>query len=94
MARAPRSRRSGADDYLTKDVSLPHLLARIAALFRRAEAQAGDRVEVAVASGEENDRQCRRHRAQLATERETAVDVGAQADVDERQIRQTRLHGA
>jgi two-component system, OmpR family, response regulator len=27
----------GADDYLTKDVSLPHLLARIAALFRRAE---------------------------------------------------------
>src|SRR5512134_3580466 len=31
--------RLGADDYLTKDVSLPHLLARIAALFRRAEAQ-------------------------------------------------------
>jgi two-component system OmpR family response regulator len=31
--------RLGADDYLTKDVSLPHLLARIAALFRRAELQ-------------------------------------------------------
>jgi len=29
--------RMGADDYLTKDASLPHLLARIAALFRRAE---------------------------------------------------------
>jgi len=29
--------RLGADDYLTKDVSLPHLLARISALFRRAE---------------------------------------------------------
>jgi two-component system OmpR family response regulator len=29
--------RLGADDYLTKDVSLPHLLARIGALFRRAE---------------------------------------------------------
>lgn len=29
--------RMGADDYLTKDISLPHLLARIAALFRRAE---------------------------------------------------------
>lgn len=29
--------RLGADDYVTKDVSLPHLLARIAALFRRAE---------------------------------------------------------
>jgi two-component system, OmpR family, response regulator len=31
--------RLGADDYLTKDASLPHLLARIAALFRRADAQ-------------------------------------------------------
>jgi len=29
--------RLGADDYLTKDISLPHLLARIAALFRRVE---------------------------------------------------------
>lgn len=29
--------RLGADDYLTKEVSLPHLLARIAALFRRVE---------------------------------------------------------
>ncbi|MCB1954513.1 MAG: proteobacterial dedicated sortase system response regulator [Rhodocyclaceae bacterium] len=32
--------RLGADDYLTKDISLPHLLARIAALFRRIEALA------------------------------------------------------
>ncbi|MCP5146315.1 MAG: proteobacterial dedicated sortase system response regulator [Gammaproteobacteria bacterium] len=30
--------RLGADDYLTKDTSMPHLLARIAALFRRIEA--------------------------------------------------------
>jgi len=30
--------RLGADDYLTKDVSIPQLLARIAALFRRADA--------------------------------------------------------
>ena len=29
--------RMGADDYLTKDISLAHLLARIAALFRRTE---------------------------------------------------------
>lgn len=29
--------RLGADDYLTKDVSLPHLAARIAALFRRVD---------------------------------------------------------
>ncbi|HTS21287.1 MAG TPA: proteobacterial dedicated sortase system response regulator [Casimicrobiaceae bacterium] len=29
--------RLGADDYLTKDVSLPQLLARIAALFRRSD---------------------------------------------------------
>ncbi|MGD9163978.1 MAG: response regulator, partial [Chromatiales bacterium] len=27
--------RLGADDYLTKEISLPHLAARIAALFRR-----------------------------------------------------------
>jgi two-component system, OmpR family, response regulator len=31
--------RMGADDYLNKDVSLPHLLARIAALFRRIDVQ-------------------------------------------------------
>ena len=31
--------RLGADDYLTKDISLPQLLARIAALFRRADLQ-------------------------------------------------------
>jgi two-component system OmpR family response regulator len=42
--------RLGADDYLTKDASLPHLLARIAALFRRVDAQgteaeSGDVVE-------------------------------------------------
>jgi two-component system, OmpR family, response regulator len=30
--------RLGADDYLTKDVSMPQILARIAALFRRVEA--------------------------------------------------------
>ncbi len=30
--------RIGADDYLTKDISLPHLTARIAALFRREDA--------------------------------------------------------
>jgi two-component system, OmpR family, response regulator len=30
--------RLGADDYLTKDISTPHLLARLAALFRRVDA--------------------------------------------------------
>lgn len=30
--------RLGADDYLTKDISMPHLVARIVALFRRIEA--------------------------------------------------------
>jgi two-component system, OmpR family, response regulator len=29
--------RMGADDYLTKDAGMPHLLARISALFRRAD---------------------------------------------------------
>ncbi|HEY7672436.1 MAG TPA: proteobacterial dedicated sortase system response regulator [Gammaproteobacteria bacterium] len=42
--------RLGADDYLTKRVGLDHLLARVAALFRRidalkTDAAAGDRVE-------------------------------------------------
>jgi two-component system OmpR family response regulator len=42
--------RLGADDYLTKRVSLEHLLARVAALFRRVEAlsssdEASDRLE-------------------------------------------------
>lgn len=31
--------RMGADDYVTKNMSLPHLLARVSALFRRADAQ-------------------------------------------------------
>jgi len=33
--------RLGADDYLTKDISLPHLVARVVALFRRIEALSG-----------------------------------------------------
>lgn len=37
--------RLGADDYLTKDISIPHLVARVAALFRRIEALASDRSE-------------------------------------------------
>lgn len=38
--------RLGADDYLTKDISIPHLLARVVALFRRLDA---DRTEPAPA---------------------------------------------
>ena len=34
--------RLGADDYLTKDISLPHLMARIVALFRRVSTQASE----------------------------------------------------
>lgn len=37
--------RLGADDYLTKDISLPQLVARVVALFRRVEALSGDRRE-------------------------------------------------
>lgn len=37
--------RLGADDYLTKDISLQHLVTRVLALFRRIEALAGDRRE-------------------------------------------------
>jgi len=39
--------RLGADDYLTKDISLPHMMARITALFRRLDTIQG-------ASSEEN----------------------------------------
>jgi two-component system OmpR family response regulator len=34
--------RLGADDYVTKDIGLPHLMARIAALFRRVDAQGAE----------------------------------------------------
>jgi two-component system OmpR family response regulator len=44
--------RLGADDYLTKDIGLPHLLARIAALFRRVDVQgAGAAVEEVIERG-------------------------------------------
>lgn len=36
--------RLGADDYLSKDISIPHLLARITALLRRVDALSGNRV--------------------------------------------------
>lgn len=34
--------RLGADDYLSKDISMPHLLARLASLFRRQDARGQD----------------------------------------------------
>jgi len=40
--------RLGADDYLTKDISLPHLMARIAALFRRLDAMQLTRGDLAI----------------------------------------------
>src|SRR5215471_5122792 len=44
--------RLGADDYVTKDVSLPHLTARIAALFRRSDlAAAAPEVEDVIERG-------------------------------------------
>jgi two-component system, OmpR family, response regulator len=44
--------RMGADDYLTKDMSLPHLLARVSALFRRVDAMTtGDVKEESVTRG-------------------------------------------
>lgn len=44
--------RMGADDYLTKDISLPHLSARIAALFRRMDlAQAPAQAEEVLERG-------------------------------------------
>jgi two-component system, OmpR family, response regulator len=43
--------RLGADDYVTKDVSLPHLLARISALFRRVDSAADAPAEEALTRG-------------------------------------------
>jgi two-component system, OmpR family, response regulator len=43
--------RLGADDYVTKDVSLPQLLARIAALFRRVDAAHQPAVEEVMRRG-------------------------------------------
>ncbi|NNF15661.1 MAG: DNA-binding response regulator, partial [Gammaproteobacteria bacterium] len=44
--------RLGADDYLTKDITLSHLVARVVALFRRTEAlQKDDKEESNIARG-------------------------------------------
>lgn len=53
---------------------------------------AGHSVEVAIARGKENNRQHCGERAQLAAQREAAIDIRAQADVDEREIRQAGAH--
>jgi two-component system OmpR family response regulator len=52
--------RLGADDYVTKDVSLPQIMARVAALFRRAEARDADEgaSEVHVVGQLRLDRKC------------------------------------
>lgn len=55
--------RLGADDYLTKDITIPHLMARIAALFRRSAALRRSVVEEDVV---------RRGRLTLDTDRMTA----------------------
>ncbi len=43
--------RLGADDYLSKDISLPHLMARIAALFRRQDLSAKQSKEKTIQQG-------------------------------------------
>jgi len=63
--------RLGADDYLTKDISLPHLMARVAALFRRMDAlQAPQTAESRIKRGElesDVDRMTVRWREQTVT---------------------------
>ena len=44
--------RLGADDYLSKDISLPHLLARVAALFRRQDLSKSNSNENVIAQGD------------------------------------------
>jgi len=43
--------RLGADDYLGKEISLPHLLARVSALFRRLEALSAPAGEAVIEHG-------------------------------------------
>ncbi len=43
--------RLGADDYLSKDISIPHLLARVAALFRRQDLSAKSAEENTIKQG-------------------------------------------
>ena len=74
-----------------KQVRQAHVLGQVVV---GAQPQARDHVEVAVARGEKDDRQRRRERAQVAAQGEAAVDVGAQADVDQGEIGQARAQGA
>jgi hypothetical protein len=58
-----------------------------------AEPQPGDRVEVAVARGQEDQRQARRAGAQLPAQLEAALGLRAEADVDDDEIGQARVEG-
>ena len=64
--------RVGADDYVTKDVSLPHLMARIAALFRRVDAASQAPVAADV---------LHRGKLELDGQRMTAKWAGASVDL-------------
>lgn len=44
--------RLGADDYLSKDISMPHLLARIASLFRRQQITESDSQTSSISQGD------------------------------------------
>jgi len=44
--------RLGADDYLSKDISLPHLLARVAALFRRQDLSQDKKQQASIIQGD------------------------------------------
>ena len=56
----------------------------------RAHAQARHHVEIAVARGQENHRQRGRQRAQFLAQLEAAVDLVAQADVEQHEVGQAR----
>ena len=58
-----------------------------------AEPQARHRVELAVARGEENDRQLGRQAAQLAAQLEAAFGFVLERDVDDGEVRQARGEG-
>ena len=59
----------------------------------RPEPESRNRIELAVARGQENDGQVARTTAQFAAQLETALDVVLQVHVDHDEIRQSRLEG-
>ena len=81
---APQQRRDAREQVRQADV--------LGEVVVRTEPQARNDVEIAVARGEEDDRQRGGERAQLAAQLEPRVGVAAQADAEDRKVGPARAH--